>query len=295
MKKNYFLKLFLLAVFCVSLSHAQSILPIGDAGFAQNNGTAADWTNISLITKKDIPTYGRKIFINIAIDGLSGPTLTSGILRIYLDRSDEINSGSNEIVHSLYGYSNETTSSSLPVSSGIDYNTDLTSLGMDDDGLISTHTIPASTAIVGSSWWEFDIKDYLNDRIIAGATDIFLVLYVSSNDGTKIPAFIFKSEEPGNSALVPYVSFEGATLGVDDLFNDDGIRVYPNPTSDVLKFDQVGVGAKIELVSITGQVIYSDKSTKESHSINTSVFAKGVYLLKISDENSSMVGKIIIE
>lgn len=101
--------------------------------------------------------------------------------------------------------------------------------------------------------------------------------------------------------------YPGATEilnGVDDDCNgstDEGlaineiilssIHIYPNPTDDILHIDYFGnEEIYIEVVNITGQILFSNKIISPSNEINISTFAPGMYVLRIyADEKAAAV------
>lgn len=76
-------------------------------------------------------------------------------------------------------------------------------------------------------------------------------------------------------------------------FDDSRVLVYPNPTTDYVIITGIDSEAKAEIFALTGQKIKETKFTNEVRVSLTDLTA-GVYLVKISNENSSITRKIII-
>lgn len=84
-----------------------------------------------------------------------------------------------------------------------------------------------------------------------------------------------------------------------------GISIYPNPSSDftTVKFETTATtqDAKIEVMSISGKVIrvidLGDLAASRAinERINTSTLAKGMYFVKLSSANGSVVEKILVD
>ncbi len=75
----------------------------------------------------------------------------------------------------------------------------------------------------------------------------------------------------------------------------NNISVYPNPTNDILTIEtNLNTPQKLEISNLMGQTIYTyyiyNKAT-----INTSAFAKGVYILKLNSDKETVVRKIVKE
>jgi hypothetical protein len=70
----------------------------------------------------------------------------------------------------------------------------------------------------------------------------------------------------------------------------DDITIYPNPFHDILYVLGDLDGYKIEIYSLIGQIVNTSSNTNE---IDLSLLSQGVYLIKISNENSSVTKRII--
>ena len=82
-------------------------------------------------------------------------------------------------------------------------------------------------------------------------------------------------------------------VGIDNSFADQ-IRLYPNPTINLLIIETNKVGQyTIELNSINGQLIYSDKIDGPTHQIDLSSFEKGLYFITIRSKDFVKTEKII--
>ena len=91
-----------------------------------------------------------------------------------------------------------------------------------------------------------------------------------------------------------------ASLSTDNVVSGE-FNVYPNPTTGVFTVELNNIKAddyKISVTNVLGQEVYT--STKElttlvSERIDLSSFDKGVYILEISNSESTLSEKIIIE
>ncbi|WP_282135758.1 PKD domain-containing protein [Seonamhaeicola maritimus] len=73
---------------------------------------------------------------------------------------------------------------------------------------------------------------------------------------------------------------------------EEGIKVYPNPASNILNVSFKGVeklGGNISLYSFNGQLIMSEKLTKTKSQLELGDFAEGIYMLMINDENGASI------
>ena len=115
----------------------------------------------------------------------------------------------------------------------------------------------------------------------------------------------FLAPAPGQPAFGLYVALvNGGNLIPLPLSNTSGItennaatfRTYPNPVQDELIIEQNGsVADAIEIVDVTGRVVYSQNNISESVvRVNTSAFANGIYTVRVIAQGSVSQQKIIV-
>ncbi|MCO6146813.1 fibronectin type III domain-containing protein [Flavobacterium sp. NRK1] len=83
-----------------------------------------------------------------------------------------------------------------------------------------------------------------------------------------------------------------AGLGNADL---KGLTVYPNPVKDVLNLDANVTIEKVEVYSITGQLVHSENVNSQNTTLNLQKLSAGAYLVNIIGEGQSKRIKIIKE
>ncbi|UTW66085.1 T9SS type A sorting domain-containing protein [bacterium SCSIO 12643] len=83
-------------------------------------------------------------------------------------------------------------------------------------------------------------------------------------------------------------------LGVEDNFIETGLKLYPNPTNDVLYIDK-GVNAElnIEILDYTGKTIYNAILRDQITEFKMQDLASGIYFVKLSNENGSFIDKVV--
>jgi hypothetical protein len=92
------------------------------------------------------------------------------------------------------------------------------------------------------------------------------------------------------------------TLSISELAFGRNINVYPNPVLDKLTIEinaQIEKGTRISLLNMQGQEIYqkviNDNVSEYRSEIDMSNYARGVYMMKIADGNSSIQQRIIVQ
>ncbi len=84
-----------------------------------------------------------------------------------------------------------------------------------------------------------------------------------------------------------------APLGVEDI-DAKKFGIYPNPSTGIIQINTQEVVA-VTIMDITGKVVYTNSNVSNQTSINLSGLQKGMYLAKISGENSQRTEKIILK
>jgi hypothetical protein len=80
--------------------------------------------------------------------------------------------------------------------------------------------------------------------------------------------------------------------GMDQIFNDGDIRIYPNPGNGVFKLTLPNFkNVMVEVYSSIGQKVISKSFESQTMEIDLSAFAEGVYILKL--QNSERNFKIV--
>ncbi len=105
----------------------------------------------------------------------------------------------------------------------------------------------------------------------------------------------------GFGGMAKYGGPNMATIGLRPVAEVSNSYVYPNPSNGVvtLKLAKVMAGTSVKVVDLLGKEVFSTKynstSLNEELKINISENAKGIYLMQISNGNSSEVQKLIVE
>ncbi len=89
-------------------------------------------------------------------------------------------------------------------------------------------------------------------------------------------------------------------LGVNEISNEDGINVYPNPATGTLNLSlnipQEG-DYTLDMNNVLGQVVYTDNihlGGLTNKSIDISNFSKGIYMLTLNGQNVKIIKKVIV-
>lgn len=151
---------------------------------------------------------------------------------------------------------------------------------------------------------------YLGDNLNVGdnfrqsTIDAFNLTYLHDGSATDTDSFIFTVED-GTGGFLPPTQFnividEDATVDTDDIYTDNDVIVYPNPTDNLvnIKFaNPVNQEVIIDIQNVQGQIIgtYRFDGIASDVELNTSNLADGVYFLNIQSENTILSKKVVIQ
>ncbi len=92
----------------------------------------------------------------------------------------------------------------------------------------------------------------------------------------------------------PIFRIKGLSAGINEIKQENlEIKIYPNPTKDNLTIEtNINTKQKLEIINILGQNLYTSNIYSKT-TINTSAFAKGVYILKLSTDKITIIKKFI--
>lgn len=73
----------------------------------------------------------------------------------------------------------------------------------------------------------------------------------------------------------------GASVSIDELSNGNSIALYPNPANTSATIQSSGLLQKVEVLSLTGQIILSETASGTQHQLDLSNVAIGVYFVAV--------------
>ena len=90
------------------------------------------------------------------------------------------------------------------------------------------------------------------------------------------------------SGGISYFSSDTALVSGTENHPQHNLVIYPNPTCNKLTVESNLLG-KIAIKNLLGKTVYTTKKTTMSISINTSKFAKGIYILQLNGTSSKVI------
>lgn len=90
------------------------------------------------------------------------------------------------------------------------------------------------------------------------------------------------------------VTFDICDSNSEILATEDNVLIYPNPATDIVNISNVE-NSTIELLSITGKLLFAEKTENSLFKLSVSNYAEGVYLLKIIKPDKVITKALIIK
>lgn len=163
-------------------------------------------------------------------------------------------------------------------------------------------TVNNTAAPTGASPQSFNAGQTLADLVVTGSN---IVWYASSSDAASainpLPASTLLvnnttyyatqtvSSCPSTASLAVLAQIALNTNG----FDLSKFKFYPNPVHDILNIDYAQNISKVEVFNAVGQLVSVKYQTGVSTKVNMSTLSDGVYLIKLSSENSTQVIRVV--
>lgn len=106
----------------------------------------------------------------------------------------------------------------------------------------------------------------------------------------------------GNNLYIDNVNVMDAPVGVTTLAQTGNISIYPNPGNGMFSYAISNLKAapcKLEVIDVNGQIVYQTVISKTNGNLSGNIDlqskAKGIYMLKISNEEKNYFQKLIVK
>jgi len=160
--------------------------------------------------------------------------------------------------------------------------------------------------------FQFDLATSATNHDLEVATDIeFNSIVIQSDNlssGTVEPGILLTpkttyywrvkaSNSCGVSFSPIYQFLTQVRTGIDDVFEAESVTLVPNPTRDQAEIvieTSVPINGNYTIFGVNGQVLKNGYVTAPRTPLDTSELAEGIYLVRIQDDKSFIVKKLII-
>lgn len=94
-------------------------------------------------------------------------------------------------------------------------------------------------------------------------------------------------------SLPTNIACEEEMISITETNGDTSVKVFPNPTGDMLNIEAVPSAGRIKIYNLTGHPVYEEKTDEENISIDVSGLAAGAYILEAGTGNNIFRKKIL--
>ena len=297
----------------------------GDTGFITNLYLAAsdpdnppDQIFYTLDPEQEVfnPIHGRVMLNGLPLD--DGGVFTQDDLNN--SRVTYVHDGSEED-HDFFVFTVTDADGGIASDNGFTHFQFSLTIKQENDPPYLINPVPDQTAIIGSLF-SYTIPDTTFLNVDPGDS---LVYEFSLADGNEFPGWLSydnrtlhlegtPAEEDADTLDVVITALDSSMTAARDTFtiivrispvgvrtvNDNNVTIHPNPFRDHLTLTLPSPGAAevhIRMIDLTGRVVYETTFEKDAGAVvktfHTSSLPKGIYLLYIRSDDTSMVRKVI--
>ncbi len=144
---------------------------------------------------------------------------------------------------------------------------------------------PLWATAVGSTY------DETSNAISVGASSAHVYIGGTFNSG--VVSFGAHNVLKGCGDDVFVAKLQGPLVGINEVYLNDQLSLYPNPNTGKFKVDGEG---QIIFYNLLGEQVYNEKLNSESNTIDLSAQSKGVYTYKvISSNKQTYTGRVVVQ
>ena len=153
--------------------------------------------------------------------------------------------------------------------------------------------VKINVKFTGTPPYNFSIgTDEVNAKTYNSLKQIF-ELVLNPTTPTRLKLFNVLSEYCGRGSIIEPSVVSLALITASENFEEMQIKLFPNPTSDIIYINSDGKKADIELVDITGISVLQKQIKTEQEELNISKMKAGTYFLRISKNDKQAVYKVV--
>jgi hypothetical protein len=137
------------------------------------------------------------------------------------------------------------------------------------------------------------------DQATTGGADYCMIMQVFARRGVGLNASSGSSDDC-NDQVEDFTLFPAGpncVLGVNDFTRDDLVRIYPNPTNNVMNVRVNNFAGKLEvqIVDLNGRIVLTqvDDNFNIEKAVSISNLQSGIYIVKVNGENVNYSQKLI--
>lgn len=165
-------------------------------------------------------------------------------------------------------------------------------------GTVSSFTLDGAYTVIAF------IKVFNGDFSVLKQEDVplvdgmdFSVTYTNVEAADAVVQYGFQvvgpNANPADEATLGSVVVEAVALSIDDVVKEDSFKLFPNPTSSELQFNASQVVDNITIYDVLGKQVFAFSPKATSDVIEIENLPKGIYLMKVSLDNSIRIERFV--
>jgi len=168
-----------------------------------------------------------------------------------------------------------------------------------EDNLAPVINCPSDiTVVFDASQTYFTLPNYVADDTVTAFDSCFAPLSIIQTpvNGTQLAlgdhVILFETEDPsGNQSSCSFTITVEEELATTDFEFENGLSMYPNPTSNVISIDSKNhVITSIRIFDISGKQLFSETNLNSlSKQVDISAFSEGIYFININDKTTKKI------
>jgi hypothetical protein len=156
-------------------------------------------------------------------------------------------------------------------------------------------TLIATKAITAAGvYYEWNVTSFVQSQAAGDG----VVSLVFSDAATTNAQIIFSSKEATANKPQLVVTSSNILKSVDvsaefQVITNKELKIYPNPVSDELQIQNADQNSTIEIFNLSGKLVLTKKFDVDNNTLNVGSLKAGMYILKASESNRTLLVKFI--
>jgi hypothetical protein len=196
-----------------------------------------------------------------------------------------LNVSANTALILLSCFNNQLTSLNLSANTALAY------LVCDHNQLTSLN-LSANTALAAS----YCYNNQLTSLNVKNGNNIYITGFDARNNPNlnciQVDDFAYSDTTSGWFKDVTASYSTDCSVGIEDLFRDNKMAIYPNPNNGEFKINNFPKHGALEIFNMPGEKIYSGILKDGNVKLHASA---GIYIVKVTDEEKSYTQKLVIQ
>jgi hypothetical protein len=126
----------------------------------------------------------------------------------------------------------------------------------------------------------------------------YLMFNLQQSDAGSYRCIISNSSVPGLTLFQRPVKLKVSTMMSVNELNDSGMKIYPNPTNGIIyiEMNSISSNREIEIRDLYGRIfLQKNWGDNDRHKLDLTLLMKGMYFVRVSNDNKIYFQKIVLQ